>query len=157
MKLSKLTIIVLTVSILSCRDKATDADLYNIKATVPEKFDVSQLHLIIINTSINKKDSTISVLYGNKSAYEQLKQGRGNLGAGQLLALVTWKEQTDPHWFGANIPGRFLSVEYVRPKDDGKGIVYQRLLGAGLEADADTSNNSERTAFITKQRPSVMP
>jgi hypothetical protein len=157
MRLSKALMIILAATLLSCHNKVSDSDLYNTKAAVPAKFDVAKLHLVVINTSINKKANTISVLYGNKLAYDQLKQGNSNLKPGQLLALVTWKEQTDPHWFGANIPGNLLSVEYVRSKSDGNGVEYERLSGPSLEADADTLNNAEREAFIVSQRPSVMP
>ena len=30
-----------------------------------------------------------------------------------MLALVTWAQRDDPHWFGAKIPSTVQSVEFV--------------------------------------------
>jgi hypothetical protein len=155
--LNILVIALFAITLFSCHEQVNDNDLYNTKAAVPQKFDVAKLHLVVINTSINKKDSTMSILYGNKAAYDQLKQGVNRVKSGELLALVTWKQQADPHWFGANIPGELLFVEFVRADNSGSGERYQRLLGATLKEDSDTLHNTEREAFIIGQKPSVMP
>jgi hypothetical protein len=158
MKTFKILITALLVSCLfSCDDKPGENDVYNTKAAVPQKFDVAKLHLVVINTSINEKDSTMSILYGNPLAYSQLKQGIGIIKNGGLLALVTWKQQADVHWFGANIPGELLSVEYVKADSVGHGIKYRRLLGQALQEDPDTLHSAEREVFIMSQKPSVMP
>ena len=100
----------------------------------------------------------MSILYGNKIAFELLKNSHNNIMKGEMLALLTWKQQEDKHWFGANIPGALLSVEIVEPSgDDSKKINYKRLIGPSLEQDKDTSQNLNRAALILDQRPSVMP
>lgn len=158
MKLSHpLVTVLFAISLFSCHERANENDLYNIKATVPEKFNIAKMQLVVINTSINKKDSTMSILYGNKLAYGQLKQGISSVKSGELLALVSWKQQADIHWFGANIPGKLLSVEYVRANSTGNGAEYEKLLAPALKEDANTTDSLQREAFILSQRPSVMP
>jgi hypothetical protein len=71
--------------------------------------------------------------------------------AGAVLALVTWAQREDPHWFGARIPDRPLSVEFVLP--GGEQPVYRRFSGAGLTADqvaADTALQRAHFAFGTR-------
>jgi hypothetical protein len=51
-----------------------------------------------IGATVNKKDSTTSIRYITKSA------------TGSQID-VTWKQREDPHWFGGNIPGEWISVD----------------------------------------------
>jgi hypothetical protein len=149
---------VFVINLCSCNERATDNDLYNTQATVPAKFDFSKLNLIVLNTSVNKMKNTMSILYGNEIAYDLLKNSKNTIMKGEMLTLLTWKQQEDKHWFGANIPGALLSVEIVQaPGDDNKTINYKRLIGPLLEQDKDTSQNLSREALILNQRPSVMP
>lgn len=53
---------------------------------------------------------TMSMLYGNGVVMQSV-YARGNTSAsapvyspGSVLALVTWVQRDDPHWFGARIP-----------------------------------------------------
>lgn len=79
--------------------------------------------------------------------------------SGELFALVTWKQQPDEHWFGANIPGDLQSVEVLKSNSNGAIVVlnYQRYDGKALVLNSDTLNKSERIKFILDQRPSFMP
>ena len=47
----------------------------------------------------------MSTLYGHDDA---VRSARSDLGypPGSTLAVVTWRRQNDPHWFGAMIPAR---------------------------------------------------
>ena len=42
--------------------------------------------------------------------------------AGAVLALVTWAQRDDPHWFGARIPDVPQSVEFVGAAEDSRLI-----------------------------------
>ena len=33
---------------------------------------------------------------------------------GAVLALITWAQRDDPHWFGARVPDKPQSVEFVQ-------------------------------------------
>jgi ABC-type uncharacterized transport system auxiliary subunit len=150
--LAKFLTAILLLSLCACHTAVNDNELYNNKATVPAKFDVAKAGLAVLNTSFNPAKNTISILYGNKISAERVKQG-------EMLALVTWKRQADVHWFGANIPGELQSVEIVKVsgRDAGLKINYQKILGADLKLDGDTTEQLSKADFILSQRASVMP
>jgi hypothetical protein len=75
--------------------------------------------------------------------------------AGAVLALVTWTQRDDPHWFGARIPDRPLSVEFV---EAGGQPHYRRFSGSALEEDEGASKNSaERASFLLGLAPAPLP
>jgi hypothetical protein len=47
---------------------------------------------------------------------------------GSVLALVTWQQRDDPHWFGARIPDVPLSIEFVHVMPGNKQV-YQKFQG----------------------------
>ena len=53
----------------------------------------------VLSSFIDKKNGTMSTLYGGKDS---------------VLALVTWAQVKNPHWFGSIITGRIKSIEKVR-------------------------------------------
>ena len=60
-----------------------------------------------------------AVLYGNDAAIGSIRAHRGTThgpayATGAVLALVTWAQREDPHWFGARIPSEPQSVEFVQ-------------------------------------------
>ncbi|WP_214072568.1 heme-binding domain-containing protein [Mucilaginibacter sp. dw_454] len=63
--------------------------------TQPVGFNDS--HLKMMASFINKKSSTMSVLYTN----------------GNTRTLVTWKQKSDENWFGANVPGKLQSIKLI--------------------------------------------
>ena len=67
----------------------------------------------VITTFINRKDSTMSTLYGNDIAVQNARNGQP-YGAGAVVSLVTWLQREDPHWFGGRIPGALSSIEILR-------------------------------------------
>ena len=98
--ISKFLTAILLFSLSACHTSVTDNDLYNTKARVSAKFDIVKAGLIVLNTSLNPAQNTISILYGNKLATARLKTDDHQIKAGEMLALVTWKKQADVHWFG---------------------------------------------------------
>jgi len=100
----------------------------------------------------------MSTLYGNGLALQKAIGFNKELVSGELFTLVTWKQQPDEHWFGANIPGDLQSVEVLKSNSNGAIVVlnYQRYEGKTLVLTTDTLDKSERIKFILDQRPSVM-
>jgi hypothetical protein len=78
--------------------------------------------------------------------------------AGAVLALVTWAQREDPHWFGARIPDRPQSVEFVQVTAGGGQGTYRRFSGAGLAEDQGALNAApQRTAFVLGLAPAWLP
>jgi len=83
---------------------------------------------------------TMATLYGNPG--------------GTVLALVTWAQRDDPHWFGARIPGALQAVEVVELATKR----YHRYGGAPLtERAAADDLAAERSRFIQNLRPAILP
>jgi hypothetical protein len=69
---------------------------------------------------------------------------------------VTWTQRDDPHWFGARIPDRPLSVEFVEAS--GQQPRYRRFSGDSLEEDAGATNiAAERASFMLRLPPAPLP
>lgn len=128
----------------------------NAQASVPGNFNFSKLGLKVICSTINKKRGAMSTLYGNDSAKATAMAGDGKCLPGSVFALVTWKQQADERWIGANIPGQLLSIEMVKATPGQVFASYSRYKGADLKLDADTSGQNERTKYILGLKPSIM-
>lgn len=147
------------LSICSCNHNANQPDNINTRASFPDSIVCSPAGLNLITSFINRKLGTMSTLYGNPLALQKTIAFNEDLAGGELFTLVTWKQQSDAHWFGANIPGDIQSVEVLKTNLNGDKVVlnYQRYEGKTLVPDSDTLNTRERIKFILDQRPSVMP
>jgi hypothetical protein len=101
----------------------------------------------------------MATLYGNDAAMlaAQTRRPGAAYPTGAALALVTWAQREDPHWFGAHIPERPQSVEFVQV---GSGVQpgYQRFAGTGLTADQGAANAAaQRTSFVLGLAPAQLP
>ena len=145
--------------ICSCSNNANMPNNINTKASFPDSLSFSPAGLKVITSFINKKLGTMSTLYGNSLALQKAIAFNKELMGGELFTLVTWKQQPDAHWFGANIPGDLQSVEVVKTNSNGATVVinYQRYEGKTLLLNSDTLYKGERIKFMLDQRPSVMP
>ena len=77
---------------------------------------------------------------------------------GAVLALVTWGQREDPHWFGARIPDVPASVEFVEVGGESKTDSYSRFVGSGLTADpAANATAPQRINFVTGLSPVQLP
>jgi len=159
----KITYILFTASVFTlaaCNNRKPAEELLNKKAAIPTSFNFSKAGLKVITSSINKKEQTMSTLYGNELALKTAISGSTNYPPGENLTLVTWKQQDDDRWFGAKIPGDLLSVEVIKTINSGTGEItanYQRFKGKKLVADTDTAHQQERISYIFSRKPSVMP
>lgn len=153
MKSAYLLLASIALLLAACTNKTNSTALVNNAATIPASFNFGKIGYKVITSSINKKKGTMSTLYGNELALKSAKAGTVTIGAGEVFALVTWKQQPDDHWFGANIPGSLQSVEYVKTSLAGNNIGYQKFDGKNMTLNADTSGNQERIKYILGQKP----
>jgi hypothetical protein len=143
----------------SCGNNTDLAGNINTRASIPDSAPFSPAGLKVITSFINRKLGTTSTLYGNSMALQSAIRSNKNLAGGESFTLVTWKQQPDGHWFGADIPGDLQSVEVLKMESTGSSVVtaYQRYEGKILVPNSDTTYNNKRIKFILDQRPSVMP
>ena len=130
------------IALSSCQQHTNPDQLINNKASLPDSFKLSERNQKVITSFINKKDSTTSILYGT----------------GTSRTLVTWRQQDDPHWFGARIPGDLISVETLEIGKNKPDLPnYEKYIGKTLVKLADTNGRQERIYFILAQKPSITP
>jgi hypothetical protein len=117
----------------------------------------------VITASVDKNHSTMSTLFGNDVAVRYARANSGHdYAEGAVLSLVTWAQQEDGRWFGAKIPSRPKSVEFVfvRTATDGRlSYSYQKYEGALLKRTVDqlVPAPNDRATFLLSQRAAVMP
>jgi len=134
------------------------ASTLNSEASFPASFDLTKMNLKVITSSLNKKQGTMSTLYGNAAALKTATDSTAHL-PGETYALVTWKQKADGHWFGANIPGDLQSVTLLKITGHPGAVTFndQKYTGKDLTQTADTTGNATTTKFILSERASVMP
>ncbi len=135
----------------------------NQEATLKGKLPLNPLQGKVITSWIDKKNSTMSTLFGNDLAIQAARQGTiDNYPSGSILSAITWRQQEDARWFGGKIPAEPVSVEIVTvgaTQGKGASYSYQRYEGRPLKevALADSSVSQARTKYLLQQRASVMP
>lgn len=149
----------LSVFLLICACSNNKTSNINSKASLPDTFEHSFNDLKVITTFINKQSGTMSTLYGNQLALQKAIGFNKEMVAGEVFTLITWKQQADAHWFGANIPGDLQSVEVLETTLSRNAAVinYKLYEGKNLALNTDSLHRTERIKFILVQKPSVMP
>jgi len=144
-------------------DEPKIAATFNQAATLVGDLPANPLQWQVITSSANKADSTMSTLYGNELA---VKYARTNLQhdypSGSMLSLVTWTQREDERWFGANIPDRAKSVEFVSVAvgaDGRPSYSYEDYEGTPLKKLPTANGNptNDRVSYLLSQRAAVMP
>jgi hypothetical protein len=112
---------------------------------------------------VDPEQRSVSALFADPLAMSAVRERRVSTDAtsvapvypqGAVLALVTWAERDDPHWFGARIPDRVQSVEFVQIAAGGKPGQYRRFAGETLAEDhASESFANQRTQHILGLSP----
>jgi hypothetical protein len=83
--------------------------------------------------------------------------GGPKYSAGAVLALVTWAQRDDPHWFGGRIPAMPESVEFVQLATR-QAISYRRFAGKEFVEDhLAASVAAQRTTFMLGLTPARLP
>jgi hypothetical protein len=148
------------LALSACSQHKVPAGQLNEAASLPPSFDFSTLGLRVLASFVNRQQATMATLYGNDLARQAALGDTGAAQPGEVLALLTWKQQADPNWFGARIPGALQSLELLRTGSASAGhpaITYQYFTGKDLVLRADTLHQQERIAYLLAQKPAVLP
>jgi hypothetical protein len=113
---------------------------------------------------VDPKARTMATLFGNDAAMQAVRDQRSSFGrspaypAGSVLALVTWNQREDPHWFGGRIPDSPLSVEFVEAGAPGKPGGYRCYDGPLLrEHSLRPEEAAKRSGFLLNLAPASLP
>jgi hypothetical protein len=129
-------------------------DVVNNAAALPANLPYRPLDWRALTMYVDPQTRTMATLYGNDAAIARLNAPSYPQGA--VLALVSWAQRDDPHWFGARIPGAPQSVEFVQVS--AAGTSYRRFAGTGLAEDLGAaSEGSQRANFILGLGPARLP
>ena len=135
----------------------------NQNASLVGPLPANPLQWKIITSAINKADSTMSTLYGNDLAVRYARaNSQHNYPIGSVLSLVTWTQREDDRWFGAKIPDRVKSVEFVRidaAADGRPSYSYREYQGTPLTMVSEQKGftPNDRAAYLLTQRAAVLP
>jgi len=156
---------VYTLPITGARVNGNDV-VNNRAATLPASLPYQPLAWKAITMYVDPRARTMATLYGNDTAMQTVQARRAAAAggtecpayrAGSVLALVTWAQRDDPHWFGARIPGVPQSVEFVSVAAGGQ-TSYRRFAGTGLIEDhSAVAAAAQRTSFAMGLAPARLP
>lgn len=141
-----------------------DEIVNNAAAALPASLPYQPLGWSAITMYVEPKTHSAATLYGNDAAMQAAHPRAGvpagtqtpAYSAGAVLALVTWSQRDDPHWFGARIPNVPQSVEFVQV--EGKTNSYRRYAGSGLmENHVEARTAAERMRFLLTLAPARLP
>ena len=127
----------------------------------------------IITAAIDTNSKTMSTLYGNDVAVRFARSSTSHdYPANATVALVTWTQRDDPRYFGARIPDRLQSIEFVfvlpanaaaagetPPAVGAKQYSYEKFEGSPFikTATEEGKTPSPRGAILLGQRAAVLP
>jgi hypothetical protein len=81
---------------IGCHTPMRDRDyVFTLPLQTMGRPSLPQLEWNPISMLVDRREGTMSLLYGNDAA----------------RALLTWKQRDDPHWFGARIPGEAVRID----------------------------------------------
>lgn len=147
------TTVLFLLFLSSCSDFKGEKGLNN-EASLPEPLMNKVSDLKVINSSINNKKHTTSLLYGNQQAVERIKSNGSVIQKGEKLIWITWSQKPDPNWLGAYIPGKLLSFEIIESKDS---TVYKKYSGNGVEVKLNDLDKENRIKKLLTEKMAIMP
>jgi len=130
----------------------------NNAAGLPTSLPYQPLAWSAITLYVDPATRTIAVLYGNDVAIRAVRSRSesSTYPAGSVLALVTWAQREDPHWFGARIPDKPRAVEFVQVAAAGSLGSYRRFAEESLLEEASV-DGGKRMEFIRSLAPAQLP
>ncbi|MGA8162170.1 MAG: cytochrome P460 family protein, partial [Acidobacteriaceae bacterium] len=152
---------VYTPPITSARSTLPE-DVNNRAASLPEGLPYHPLRWTAITMFVDQKSHTMSTLYGNAVAIRSVDARNSSPSAphypsGAVLALVTWFQRDDPHWFGARIPDVPASVEFVTMGPQ-NAPSYRSFNGPNLaETHSGAAAMAQRISFLVDLKPASLP
>lgn len=132
-------------------------------ASLPASLPWQPLDRRAITMYVDPGTRTMALLFGNDAALGAIQvRAAGSetpsYPPGAVLALVTWNQRDDPHWFGARIPDLPQTIEFVQVGKDRNQDIYRRFSGTGgTEVQVEASKAAQRAAFIQGLAPARMP
>jgi hypothetical protein len=138
-------------------------DVNAMAAAIPAAVPVRPLEWNAITVFVDPRQKTIAALFGDETAAKAVNARAGSPAApvypaGARLALVTWAEREDPHWFGGRIPSVVRSVEVVRVGPGGTLPEYSRYEGTSLaEVHPGAEDAKARVEFVMHLVPAALP
>jgi len=139
-----------------------DEIVNNAAASLPANLPWQPLGWRPITMYVDPSTHTTGTLFGNDAAMQvvtrrdAIGQPRSSYPSGAVLALVTWAQRDDPHWFGGRIPNTPLAAEYVQISSNANA--YRAFEGGALvEKHVDAKSAAQRTNFILSLKPVLMP
>jgi hypothetical protein len=109
-------------------------EVVNNRAALPARLPYQPFGWSQITMYVDPVNHTMATLSGND---------------GPVLALVTWMQREDPHWFGARIPAAPTSIEFLQVDVSGKPAAYRRYAGDGTPISlVDADEGAQRTKLI---------
>ena len=152
---------VYTLPITSASSTLLEA-VNNRAASLPQALPYQPLRWTPITMFVDRKSHTMSTLYGNDVAIKSANARSSSpstpqYGSGAVLALVTWVQRDDPHWFGARVPDLPTSIECVTVESQHTPS-YRSFAGSNLaESHAEATAISQRTSFLLNLTPVSLP
>ena len=129
----------------------------NPAAALPASLPYQPIAWRPITMFVDPATRSTAILFGNPAAATRAA-AQPQYPTGSVLALVTWAQREDPHWFGARIPDQPLSVEFLQIANPGQPANYRRFSGEGLAEDhPQASFVAQRTAFVQSLVPAQLP
>lgn len=153
--LLSLSLIAATLFSLAGCNQAQRPSTINQQAALSGSLPYNPLSWQAITSWTNDRANTMSTLYGNAAAVNYARTVPGpNYPEGSVLALVTWLQRDDPHWFGARIPSTAQSVEFVIITPNAP--TYELYQGTPL-AKRTTGDPGSRINTLLSRRAAVTP
>jgi mono/diheme cytochrome c family protein len=133
----------------------------NAAASLPSSLPWQPLGWRPITMYVDPKTHTTATLYGNDTAVQVVEHAGAPVlaySSGSVLALVTWSQRDDPHWFGGRIPDTPQRVEFVQISSCGSTDGYRVFEGSALvETHPTAGDAARRTSFIRNLKPASLP
>jgi mono/diheme cytochrome c family protein len=135
----------------------------NQAAALPASLPYQPLDWHAITMYVDPNSHTISALYGNDVAMQSVN-AHSNASEesaympGSVLALVSWAQRDDPHWFGARIPAVPKSGEFVQVAAAGQMNHYRRFADENMaETHLVAVETAKRMSFILNLAAARLP
>jgi hypothetical protein len=135
----------------------------NRAAVLPPGIPYQPLDWEVLTMFVDPKAHTMSALFGNDAAQAARVRGSNPGNAplypvGSVLALITWTQREDPHWFGGRIPDTPQSVEFVEADGAGKARGYRRYDGPSMQEQTPQAEDvARRSNFLLTLAPAMLP
>lgn len=118
-------------------------------------FDAHGQH--VITSFGNRRQKTMSILYGNEAARQSALEGYRTQHNGASYTLVVYQQENDKYWYGAHINGAVKSIETITETPDNH-LKYQLKQGApAIDSLGHKITDVNRIAFIFSHQPSIFP